>query len=80
MLKHWSHVPSAFDDQIEHFVDNFMKPGNLEGGFAWYRAAHAARVALVRGLDGSTSGVLRRLLKGPAISSISKRQDPQTNA
>jgi hypothetical protein len=51
MLRHWSHVPSAFDGQIEHFVDNFMKPGNLEGGFAWYRATHAARMALVR--DGA---------------------------
>jgi pimeloyl-ACP methyl ester carboxylesterase len=51
MLRRWSHMPSAFDGQIEHFVDNFMKPGNLEGGFAWYRATHAARMALVR--DGA---------------------------
>jgi len=51
MLRHWSHVPSAFDGQIEHFVDNFVKPGNLEGGFAWYRATQAARMALVR--DGA---------------------------
>jgi pimeloyl-ACP methyl ester carboxylesterase len=48
LLRHWSHAPGAFDGQIEHFVDNFMKPGNLEGGFAWYRATHAARMALVR--------------------------------
>lgn len=51
MLRHWSHAPNAFDGQIDHFVDNFMKPGNLEGGFAWYRATHAARMALVR--DGA---------------------------
>jgi pimeloyl-ACP methyl ester carboxylesterase len=51
MLRHWSHAPGAFDGQIEYFVDNFMKPGNLDGGFAWYRASHAARMALVR--DGA---------------------------
>ena len=28
---------------IEAFVDNFLKPGNLAGGFAWYRAAHAGQ-------------------------------------
>ena len=51
MLRHWSHAPGAFDGQIEHFVDNFRKPGNLDGGFAWYRASHSARMALVR--DGA---------------------------
>lgn len=51
MLRHWGHVQPAFDGQIDHFVDNFLKPGNLEGGFAWYRAAHAGRMALVR--DGA---------------------------
>ena len=51
MLRHWSHSPTVFDSEIAHFVDNFMKPGNLEGGFAWYHATHAARMALVR--DGA---------------------------
>jgi len=51
ILTHWSHTTSAFNGQIEHFVDNFMKPGNVEGGFAWYRATHAARMTLVR--DGA---------------------------
>lgn len=51
ILSHWAHAPGAFDEHIEHFVDNFMKPGNLEGGFAWYWATHAARMALVR--DGA---------------------------
>ena len=51
MLLHWSHAAGAFDGQIDHFVDNFLKPGNIEGGFAWYRASHAARMALVR--DGA---------------------------
>jgi pimeloyl-ACP methyl ester carboxylesterase len=47
MLRHWSHAPDAFDGQIEHWVDNFMRPGNIEGGFAWYAATHDARMALV---------------------------------
>jgi pimeloyl-ACP methyl ester carboxylesterase len=51
ILRHWAHDQSAVDGLIEPFVDNFMKPGNLEGGFAWYRSTHAARMALVR--DGA---------------------------
>jgi pimeloyl-ACP methyl ester carboxylesterase len=51
MLRHWTHAPGAVDGLIEGFVDNFMRPGNIAGGFVWYRATHAARMALVR--DGS---------------------------
>jgi pimeloyl-ACP methyl ester carboxylesterase len=31
------------------FTDNFLKPGNLVGGFAHYRATHAGRVAMMKG-------------------------------
>ncbi|MEO1193118.1 MAG: alpha/beta hydrolase [Pseudomonadota bacterium] len=48
MLRHWAYRPEVFDDQIEHWVDNFLRPGNLDGGFAWYKATHAARMAQVR--------------------------------
>jgi pimeloyl-ACP methyl ester carboxylesterase len=48
-LRHWAHRKTAFDDVLEAFVDNFLKPGNLEGGFAYYRAAHAGRVAMIAG-------------------------------
>ena len=48
-LRHWSYRKDAFDDVIEAFADNFMKPGNLAGGFAHYRAAHAGRVAMMKG-------------------------------
>jgi pimeloyl-ACP methyl ester carboxylesterase len=48
-LRHWSHRKHAFDDVLEAFVDNFLEPGNLEGGFAYYRAAHAGRMAMIRG-------------------------------
>ena len=45
-LRHWSHRKDAFDGVIDAFVDNFMKPGNLAGGFAHYRGAHAGRIAI----------------------------------
>src|SRR5205085_5572549 len=37
-LRHWSHRKQAFDDVLDAFVANFRKPGNLEGGFAHYKA------------------------------------------
>ena len=49
ILRHWSHRKDAFDSILEEFVDNFMKPGNLAGGFAYYRAAHAGRIAMMQG-------------------------------
>lgn len=48
-LTHWSHRKDAFDDVRDAFIDNFMKPGNLAGGFAHYRASHAGRVATMKG-------------------------------
>src|SRR5215470_15303297 len=48
-LKAWSHRKNAFDDVIEAFTDNFLKSGNLAGGFAHYRAAHAARISMIKG-------------------------------
>ena len=49
ILRHWSHRKDAFDAVMDAFVDNFMKPGNLAGGFAYYRAAHAGRIAMMSG-------------------------------
>jgi pimeloyl-ACP methyl ester carboxylesterase len=48
-LKSWSYRKDAFDGALEPFTDNFMKPGNLAGGFAHYRAAHAGRVKMMQG-------------------------------
>jgi pimeloyl-ACP methyl ester carboxylesterase len=48
-LKAWSHRKGAFDDVLEAFIDNFMKSGNLAGGFAYYKAAHAGRVRMMKG-------------------------------
>jgi pimeloyl-ACP methyl ester carboxylesterase len=48
-LAHWAHSPDAFDDDmVAAWVDNFMRPGNLQGGFNWYLAANKARVELMR--------------------------------
>ena len=46
-LRHWSYRKDAFDAVLEDWVDNFMAPGNLSGGFAYYRAAHAARMKVM---------------------------------
>jgi len=48
-LRHWAHRKDAHDAVRETYVDNFLKPGNLEGGFAHYKAAHAGRIAMMRG-------------------------------
>lgn len=52
-LRHWAHRPDAFgDDDLEAWVDNFMQPGNLQGGFNWYRSAWAGRLAVIEGRAG----------------------------
>ncbi len=48
-LRHWAHRKTAFDDVLDAWIDNFMEPGNLQGGFDYYRGAHAARVAMLSG-------------------------------
>jgi len=48
ILGHWSHQPDCFDEDLEHWVDNFMAPGALEGGFAWYAGVDQARRGLIR--------------------------------
>ena len=35
-LKHWSHQKAAFDPYLDEWVDNFLRPGNMQGGFDWY--------------------------------------------
>jgi pimeloyl-ACP methyl ester carboxylesterase len=51
MLRHWAAGnPAAFDDAtVERFVDNFAKPGNLQGGFNWYISQAEARLRMLRG-------------------------------
>lgn len=48
-LRHWAYRKDAFDDVLSTFTDNFLKPGNLAGGFAHYHASHAGRIAMLKG-------------------------------
>ena len=48
-LRHWSYQKQAFDPVFDQFIDNFMQPGNLQGGFRHYIASHAGRVAMMTG-------------------------------
>ncbi len=48
-LRHWSARQDAFDDVLETWTDNFLKPGNLQGGFNYYISVNAARLATMRG-------------------------------
>lgn len=57
ILRHWTFRKDAFDDVMDAFVDNFMQPGNLAGGFAYYRAAHAGRIAMMQGTAPVTSPI-----------------------
>jgi len=48
-LQHWCHRKDAFEPVFELWIDNFMKPGNLRGGFDWYRSQNALRIAAIDG-------------------------------
>jgi pimeloyl-ACP methyl ester carboxylesterase len=48
-LRHWAHRKDAFEPVLEWWVDNFLKPGNLRGGFDWYRSQNAGRIATIDG-------------------------------
>ncbi len=38
-LSHWSSDPALFsDEELEVYTDNYMKPGNIQGGFNFYRS------------------------------------------
>jgi pimeloyl-ACP methyl ester carboxylesterase len=47
-LERWSHEPGAFDEDLDRWVENFMKPGNLQGGFDWYTSTNESRLDLIR--------------------------------
>ena len=48
-LKHWSHRKDSFDPVLDRWVDTFMRPGNLQGGFNWYISQNAGRLAVMAG-------------------------------
>ncbi len=47
-LDHWSYKPGLFDDDLDLWVENFMKPGNLQGGFNWYTSTNEGRIKQIR--------------------------------
>ena len=65
-LRHWSYRKDAFDEELDLWVDNFMKPGNLQGGFNWYRSNHASRMAVIDGVAQTPPpiGIPTRVLWG----------------
>lgn len=52
-LTHWSHQKRAFEPYLEEWVDNFMLPGNLQGGFDWYVGVSKFRRRMMQ--DGALS-------------------------
>jgi len=48
-LRHWPKDEHAFDEIFETWIDNFMKPGNIQGGFNWYLSSARSRAAAIRG-------------------------------
>jgi pimeloyl-ACP methyl ester carboxylesterase len=49
-LDHWSgDNPAVFADLLEAYVDNFMKPGNIQGGFDWYLSSAHNRLLSIKG-------------------------------
>lgn len=48
ILSRWAFDPHAFDEDLELWVDTFMRPGVLEGGFAWYIGIDESRRSSIR--------------------------------
>lgn len=48
-LRHWAHDKHAFDADTERWVDNFMVPDNIQGGFNYYTAVAKIRLAIASG-------------------------------
>lgn len=48
-LRHWASNPNSFDHVLAEWVDNFMKPGRIAGGFRWYAAANERRSKAISG-------------------------------
>ena len=47
-LDRWAHAPGRFDEDLDLYVDNFLRQGNLRGGFDWYVAINDARIRLAQ--------------------------------
>jgi pimeloyl-ACP methyl ester carboxylesterase len=64
-FSHWASDPDLFtDEEIDVFVDNFMREGNVEGGMNWYRANLSITSAPWDALDRTPSGLETLVLWG----------------
>jgi pimeloyl-ACP methyl ester carboxylesterase len=64
-LSHWSYDKNAFtDEELEIYTDNFMKPGNIHGGFNYYRANLSITSQPWTGLDRTISDLPMTFLQG----------------
>jgi pimeloyl-ACP methyl ester carboxylesterase len=48
-LSHWSHRQDWIEPDLDRWVEHFMQPGRLQGGFNWYASVHEARLAVIEG-------------------------------
>jgi pimeloyl-ACP methyl ester carboxylesterase len=47
-LTHWAHQKDSFTPYLEEWVDTFLRPGNLQGGFDWYIGVSRFRSRMMR--------------------------------
>lgn len=47
-LTHWPHQKQVFEPYLEEWVDNFLRPGNMQGGFDWYVGVNRFRTRMMK--------------------------------
>lgn len=64
-LSHWSHNKNIVtDEEMEIYTDNFVKPGNIHGGFNFYRANLSLTSQPWTPLDRTISDIPMTFLQG----------------
>lgn len=48
-LTHWARQKDAFTPYLEEWVENFLRPGRLQGGFDWYVGVDRWRARIIQG-------------------------------
>ena len=80
-LDHWASAPPLLtDEEMDIYVDTFMKEGNVLGGFNWYRANLSVTSAPFSQLDSTVSDVPITFLWGmgdPVVPSTTSVDVPK---